>query len=584
MEDRLAELQVKFDELTGAVKALEARVAVLEGKPLPEAGAPPPEEGSLPEPAGLVPAAGVATQILSLIGRSLLVLGGAYLIRALTEGGSIARPVGVLAGLLYALGSAVLAERAGRKGETQSAAFHGCLSVLIAYPLIWEAGTRMAVLSPLAAALCLVALTALLVAIAWRQNLPVFAWAAVLASSGSAIGLMLTTHALVPFSAALIAMGGGTLWLTYGRRWHGLRWPVALAADLAIVISTLVAASPKGLPETYRDLSVPGVLAVAIGLVAIYPGSFAIRIVARHRSVNVFEIVQTILALLAGFGGAVRVARTFGSGEAVLGATALLAAAGCYGVALVFAERREEWSRNFHFFTTLALLLTLSTARLVTGSALAPLLWSGLGLAGAVLAVRLRRITLRAHGAILGVAAAAASGLLTETLHAFLLPVERTWTPMDTPSLICLALAVASYLVLAVRRDPGLSFASRLPDLTLALLSAAGIGAVAVTAAASLLRSPGGTLDPGSIAVTRTAVLAIGAFLLAFACQKTGLPEFGWIAYLLLVAGGGKLVLEDLQLGSSATRFPAFILFGAAMILVPRLLRQHPKAGSAQES
>jgi hypothetical protein len=420
-------------------------------------------------------------------------------------------------------------------------------------------------------------MSALLVAVAWRQSLPVFAWAATLATSVSALGLMVVTHSLAVYTLVTLVVGGATLWLTYGRRWHGLRWPTAITADIAVIICTLIAGRSGGLPENYRDLSIPTVLLLSIALVAIYPGSFALRIVYRHRSVNAFEIVQTLLALLAGFGGAVRVARSYGSGESLLGGAALLAAVGCYAVALAFVERREEWSRNFHFFTTLGLILALVSAGLVTGSHMQPVLWSVLGLASAVLAVRSRRITLRTHSAVYAVVAAISSGLLLATVHAFLLGADKPWTSFDSVAYLSLATTIASYLLLAARRDGELSFGARLPDLVLSLQAAACLGGVIVSGAVAVwLNMHPGPLDAGMIAVTRTAVLAIGALILAGTSRQASIPELGWIAYFLLVVGGGKLIFEDMQIGSAAMLFPAFIMYGAALILVPKLLRQSP--------
>ena len=78
---------------------------------------------------------------------------------------------------------------------------------------------------------------------------------------------MLATAALEAFSAVFIALGGASLWLTYGRRWHGIRWPVALVADLSVFALTSLAAWSGGPPEAYRHLSAPR--AILLGLLGL---------------------------------------------------------------------------------------------------------------------------------------------------------------------------------------------------------------------------------------------------------------------------------------------------------------------------
>jgi hypothetical protein len=116
-----------------------------------------PASGSLPALA--TPSSGPTdseiASVINFAGRTLLVLGGGYLLRALTESGALPPLAGVTLGLTYALLWLLAADRAGAKARTLSAAFHGAAAVLLAFPLLWEATSRFRLLSPAAGAGCL---------------------------------------------------------------------------------------------------------------------------------------------------------------------------------------------------------------------------------------------------------------------------------------------------------------------------------------------------------------------------------------------------------------------------------------------
>lgn len=422
-----SELENRLEELTREVHRLERRVAHVEGRgteaTTPESAPRPAAEADtpvafLPETAGVPPAA-----LLGLLGKACLVLAGAFLIRTFTESGAIPKPAGVGLGFAYAAAWAFAADRSGRRGQTHAAIFHTLTAALIAYPLLWEATTRLGVLSPPWAAAGLLAATAGLIAVAWRGSLEGAAWTVTLAALCTGLGLMLATSRVEAFSAVMILFGAGSLWLTYGQRWHALRWPVAVAADAAVLSLTVLAAWPGGPPAAYRGLSPRIALLLALGLVLVYLGSFAVRILQRRREVSLFEVVQTFLVLAVGFGGAVRVALATGSGSSLLGAAALAVGLGCYGAAFAFVEKQAEGGRNFAFFTSLALLLVFAGSPLLLEGAGLNAGWTLLGLLAAMLGVRFERSSLLAHGAAYLTAAALASGLIQDSIAAFLGPL-----------------------------------------------------------------------------------------------------------------------------------------------------------------
>ena len=86
------------------------------------------------------------------LGRLLVILGGAFMLRALTESETVGLNVGVGLGLAYALAWTALAERTGRSGRKADATFYGLATTMIAFPLLIEATLRMKVFSSVSAA------------------------------------------------------------------------------------------------------------------------------------------------------------------------------------------------------------------------------------------------------------------------------------------------------------------------------------------------------------------------------------------------------------------------------------------------
>ena len=557
-------LESRLASLTEAVRTLESRVDAL------ESGAPKPVQPHAPfldggELALTDPTLPSPTRLLGLFGRVCLILGGAYLIRALVDAGTLPQGTGVAAGLAYAATWAYLAHRAKRPLD---ASYHALASILIAYPLIVESATRFGILAPGLAAFFLLAMTCLHATVAWRRDLHPILWIATLISLASGFAIMAARQAIEPFVAVFLALGAGALWLTYGRRWHGLRWPTALAADAGVLVLTLVAAWPGGPPASYRGLSPNRALALALALAAVYIGSFAVRMLQRRRVVNAFEMIQTALVLLVGFGGAVRVAGVSGSGLGLLGAGISLAGVGCYAAAVPFAEDLEDTRANFNFFTFLALVFLLLGGPIVLSLPLFAALGGVLGLAAMMAALRLRRTVLVLQSGIYLTASTLASGLLPWAFRAFSEPTGPT-VPVPSAGFASLAALSATLLFFFFRRpaDP-VPVRMRLTVLILGTQAAAVYGALVIRACCG-----GGAPDAGGLALARTGVLSTLAIALAWLGRRIPELELKWMVYPILALTTLKFVFEDMAVGRPLTLFLAFMFFGATLILSPRLLR-----------
>ena len=299
IESRLAELEKAVGDLTARLARAEATapgtpalaVAVLAPGAAPAAAPPAPEgvPAALP-PAEAAPA--VTVNMLSLAGRSFLFLGGAFLLRSLTDAGTLPSVLGVPLGLAYGLGLALLSDRAAARGARWSGVFHALTGVAITYPIVWEATTRLQLFpAPVAAAL-LGLLTAVTLAVARRHDLSGLAWVSVLAAVASALGLLGATGALSSFTLLLLAVGLATLWLAADRGWPGLPWPAALAVDLAVFQGVLLATRRGGAPEPWNTLSPGTALALAVALPLAYLVAVVGRTIARHEGVGFFDIAQ----------------------------------------------------------------------------------------------------------------------------------------------------------------------------------------------------------------------------------------------------------------------------------------------------
>jgi hypothetical protein len=376
----------------------------------------------------------------------------------------------------------------------------------------------------------------------------------------TAVALFVSTHDLLATLVTLLAITAGLEWLAWRDQWRPLRWPAAVFVDGVALLLIFVVTRPQGLPDGYVPLSPTAGAGALLALPLLFVVSLAVRTMVRQRPVTPFGVVQGSASVLLGLGGAWRVLRFHDLSTTPLGVLAILLGGLCYASAFFFAERRGH-GRNFYFYSTAGGLLTLGgTSALGLGPGLA-FVWAALGLAAALLGRRFDRMTLRVHSTLYFVAAAVQTGLVASCARAL------AGRPADHLSAFAWAAAVAvlaGYAVLAT--DPRARGGGwrRLPQLVLALL--------VVLAVLRALRLETGA-DPGIAATVRTGVLAAVVVVLAWLGRRTAWPELGWLVYPLLLVGGVRLLAHDLSMGRPATLVLSLALFGGALILTPRLLK-----------
>jgi hypothetical protein len=524
---------------------------------------------------GAAPAvAAIPTGAVAFVGRTFVVLAGAFLLRGITDAGLVPGRVGAVAGLAYAAASLLAADRVAAAAPT-SAAFHGLAAVLVAYPLLWEATARFALLSPATGGALLLGFLVLGLVVAGRRGIGEIAWANVLVAGAAGLALLVRTRDLATFTIVLILVAAAVEVLAFHDLWLGLRWPAALVLDLGIVALAIVEQREGGPPEGYPEVAAAVLVGIGLALAAVYVAGLAVRTLRRGRPVTVFEMVQTPIALLLGYGGAASALRASGHDLSALGAIALLLGGAGYAVSFTFLERRAEFGRNFYAYTTLGGLLMLVGTRLLLPPTVATLAWSAFAVGAAFLGTRYARATLKVHGALYLVAAAAGSGLLAHAADALVGSPADPWHALSPAGGLALAAAALCYTLLGPRGNA----AAEPPSRRVAALVAAAVlswsvaGVVAGVLAAVLAHAPGVEADASVVGAVRTAVIAATAVGFALAGRSRRLPELTWLVYPTLAAGGVQLLAEGLGRGRPITLFVAFALYGGALVMVSRPVR-----------
>ena len=589
-EQRLDRLEARVAELAAILERLDAGSAPSEAAHL-AAPAPsletgpaiaPPGEESRPEPreevfsADLIPNTNTILAVLSALGTSFLVLGGALLIRTITDAGAVPRSAGIAAGFAYALAWVVMAVRLAGRGRKIHASFLGATAIVIGDPLLFEAFTRFHAAGPWTAAAGLVVLTGACLLAGKRRDLGTVAWFATLAAAATAAVLSIVTGAVAPFAAALIAIGIATVWLGEGSLgWELLRWPAAGAADAIVLWMAAALFLGETAARSAETESVAVLVVLALALPVLYVGSFLVRTLLLRREVRIFEVLQTFGSLAVGLGSAVALLRMAGGSTAGLAAAALAAGAACYFAALGPLERRSESHRSVSWCAALALALVLFGASLLfPGTAAA---WLSMLLALAAAFASSRHPVLRLHAAGFAAAAAWHSGLASVSVGSLVFRGAVSPDAFSSTAFTTLAVCGACLPMIARRQSVRGDVVGPVARLALSLIACLGAAGLLIAFLAGLA---GGT-DSAVIALVRSAVLAAAAVVLAFLARRTAFAELGWLAWTVLVLGGIKLVFEDVPAGRPLTLFIAFALYGASLLWTPRLLKRHEDPAAA---
>ena len=569
---RLGALEQRFESIERRFEALEHPLAhsspELEATPAPAAAAAPPlaQSGSL----------------FPVLGRALLGIAGAYVLRALAESSSLPRLAVASAGIAYAFLWLAWAARVsgGPRGENRyTCSIYAATSALILAPMLWELTLRFKVLPVafVAGVVCVYALSALALAVFGRGRAPVLRVAFVAAAVLS-LALAIVSHAILPFVVVLLFLTALCEFAPGLDRLPGIGALMPLAADVAIWVLIYVYYAPQGASGDYPPLGRPALLAPGIAMFVLFAGSVAFRTLLRGKQITVFATVQTTIALLL---AAVSLA-DFGPQAAImiLGVVCLALSAACYAAVFTVFERAPEGSagaidvarRNAAVFAAWAAALLLAGSLLCLPTLALIVLLGTAAIAATFLGSRKSLLAFEFYGMAFLIAAAAASRLSGFLVSALV------GTPAGAPALGIWLVTVCAILCCAAAMSHNVE--SWMPQTLHIAFAALAAGAAAALIVQGLVSLAALKIVPGPhhLAFVRTLTLCATALALAFGGAHWRRLELTRLGYAVLALVAIKLVFEDLRHGHLAYIAASIFLVALTLIAAPRVARARQKA------
>jgi hypothetical protein len=541
---------------------LERRISALEHSP--EISGPPPRVKPGPAAPNLPRSEALPqASVLTIFGRCVLGIAGAYILRAIAESGTLHASVPVALAVAYAAAWLVWA---GWSGEL-SALTRRCYALtaaLVLSPMLWEATVRFRMLEPASTAAILVAFALLAMALAWRTGASSVAWAGMLTAVVTALVLMAATRALVPFTASLLGLAIVSEFAAARGRWPALRPVVAAAADFSLLIFIIVLGDPAAVPPEYHAVSASVIVGLAAALFAIDAVGLMVRSLLLRWKLKALDASQLAATVLLASWAVLRA--THGGGLRGLGVAYLVAGAACYAVGFTLLSRHRGLP-NLQFYSACGLafvlvgsFFALHSVPLLIWLCLAAVIATGLG-------VHARSPALDLHGVAYLGGALWASGLLAYARSA----LGGTYPSFSGPLPVA---AAATTLVCAtmIARYPGEHGGERLLRVLPAVFAVYATAGFAVGGLGWLVAGGGSPTLP-QLAVIRTGVTSVAALVLAFVGARWKRLELVWMAYAAVVLGSVKLGFEDLRFGSTESLAASLLIYGAVLILIPRLVR-----------
>ena len=581
-ETRPDQPQSSVSELIRQVQDLQRRVLALEQRlgdnPIPAMA---PEV--VPLTPGLVsvpPAPALPPNALPVLGRVLVAIAGAYVLRALTDLGVMPHAAGVTIGLLYAIVWLFLAARLPVE-EKFAIALTCSTSMFIMGPLIWEASERLKVMGSWATSCVLIGSALIGLALSWRQRQIIISAVAFVSSTLMAVALLLATDDLLPFTLALLAMAGATEFAACRNRKTGSRWISAIAADAAVLIFSWLMSREHGLPDGYVPTSTRAVLMAQLLLILIYITTAVTQTVVRRRTLTFFEMGQAAAVLLIGIAGVAWVFRSNGTAMLALGISGLIGGVACYTISFLLFDRSSQW--NFRAWTSYGLCLVLGGTFLPFSGSGFSVVWCGCAVACCWAAMATRRPTLGLHGAVYLLLGSAVSQATSQ-------PLWPLFGIGNVPfqSLVSVGVLVCAMLswVAIDRSWPGetAQWRKQVSSLAIAanivwILSGIAVRALILIWQAAA-RGQGGRIPADSLG---TVVLTTFSVAQAWACAYWRKPELVWLVYGFMGLGAWKLATRDFMNERNLTLVISLLFYGSALILLPRILHRMGRARGTRD-
>jgi len=556
LPETLEQLSSRIDALEKRVQALEHPAAVLAHSASHSAAA------TLP-PAVEVPSGEQVSSAFLLLGKAMLGIAGAYVLRALAEAAVLPRLLVAAIAIGYAMAWLVAASRMPAS-QRFAGAVYAATSALILAPMLWELTMRFHVLPPGASAAVLGLLAGAATVLSWKKENASDFSVAFGAAALTALALSVVTHVMIAFLVLLLLMIAVCEYRCIRGGAQGIRMIVVAIADCAVWFLIVIYRDPASVHSDYPALGTAVLVAPACFLFLITAASVAYKTAVLRRKVTGFETVQSMVAFLLWIISVLFLVPQ--AGGRIVGIICLLFAAACYAAAFGLFRGAPE-PRNFHVFALWSAGLLLAGILLSFPPAWAVALLALAAMGTAILGGRMCCITLECHGIIYMAAAALSCGLLEYSFQALAgtMPAKVAWS-------ILLVSGCALFCYLVAREREGEAWQQQTLHFASALLAAGAASALAAQGTVRLLALRI-TPDVFHVALMRTLVLCGLALGLAFAGSHWHRPEMRRITYAALGFLAIKLLFEDLRQGRLEFIAASIFLFALALIGVPRLAR-----------
>jgi hypothetical protein len=564
--DALERLSSRVDELEGRVHALEhpsEKIAPASDAAFTSSFALKTDESAAEETSGA----------FALLGRGMLGIAGAYVLRAVAESHALPRTAVAGVAVAYATAWLVWAGWSRTAGRLAQAVYAGA-SVVILAPMLWELTLHFKTFSALVTAAILAAYAALPAIIQRKRDAAPVAWVAQGAVAVTALFLGVATHAPLPFIATLLLLVALCEYAAVRRGREGVRPLVLLVSDIAIWGMIFIYSGPLNARADYPNLDASALIAPAWLLWAINGTSLTVRSVFLQKRVAALEAIQAMVSFALAVSSVLFFAPK--SGTRLLGLACLLLAAACYTA--VF-RRFLPWDerRNVLVFGSWSAALAIAGVAwcMLPGPAAVCLALGAL--AAVAFGTRLRCAMLEFHGLLFLVSAAVISGT---PQYAF---GELAGSAPPRPGLLLIAVTVCTVLFYGlIKERSGEEWQQQFLHLVSSLLACFALSALIVQGllgvAASVMH-----LGAHHIAFIRTFTLCAVSAVFAFGGSRWSRPEMTRIAYVGLAFVAAKLLFEDLRHGRMEFIAGSISLFALTLITVPRLARKGTKTRTAGE-
>jgi len=243
--------------LTARVEHLERRISALE-HPSETAAAVPTKPATpkvvspvLRQPSAEARSPADAGGMFSVLGKAMLGIAGAYVLRAVAESGSVPKLAVVALALAYAGMWLLWAARVPAQAHFASTVY-ATTSALILAPMLWELTLKFEILPTAVTAGVLSVFVIAAYVLAWKRDRTSIVFVVNGAAMLTSLALLIATRDLLPFTLALLLMALASEVAGACQRWLRLRPLAAAAADLAVLVLLYIIRVRKVLPRSTK--------------------------------------------------------------------------------------------------------------------------------------------------------------------------------------------------------------------------------------------------------------------------------------------------------------------------------------------